>query len=320
MQFGNPEEYAVATSVAACHKMNISSENLRSDHDLTLEELRSLLDLTAEMKLSPADWRDSLRNRYLCILFEKPSLRTRMTFELACKQLGADSVLSMEPIGYREPLKDMARNLERWTNAIVARVYSQNTIDELARWARIPVVNALSDLWHPCQALADVFTMRERFGDLKGLNLAYAGDGNNVAHSLMITAGRLGVNVTIACAPGYEPKPEIVAAAQAMGATIKVTNDAAAAVRDAHVVYTDVWASMGQEHEAEVRREIFRPYQVNESLMAKARPDAIFLHCLPAKRDEEVTDAVMESAQSFIFDQAENRLHTQKALLYMLLG
>jgi len=226
----------------------------------------------------------------------------------------------MEPIGYREPLKDMARNLERWTNAIVARVYSQNTIDELARWARIPVVNALSDMWHPCQALADVFTMQERFGDLKGLNLTFAGDGNNVAHSLMITAGRLGVNVTIACPQGYEPKPEIAAAAREMGATIKVTNDAAEAVRDAHVVYTDVWASMGQEHEAEVRRQLFRPYQVNEALMAQARPDAIFLHCLPAKRDEEVTDGVMESAQSFIFDQAENRLHTQKALLYMLLG
>lgn len=310
----------MATSVAASHTMKVSSENLRSDHDLTLEELRSLLALTAEMKRSPADWRDSLRGQYLCILFEKPSLRTRMTFELAVKQLGADSVLSMEPIGYREPLKDMARNLERWTNAIVARVYSQNTIDELARWAKIPVVNALSDLWHPCQALADVFTMQERFGDLKGLNLAFAGDGNNVAHSLMITAGRLGVNVTIACPPGYEPKPEVAAAAKEMGATIKVTNDAADGVRDAHVVYTDVWASMGQEHEAEIRREIFRPYQVNEALMAKARPDAVFLHCLPAKRDEEVTDGVMESAQSFIFDQAENRLHTQKALLQMLLG
>ena len=307
-------------SIAACRTMKVSSENLRSDQDLTLEEIRSLLDLTAEMKRSPADWRDSLRGQYLCILFEKPSLRTRMTFELACKQLGADSVLSMEPIGYREPLKDMARNLERWTNAIVARVYSQHTIDELARWARIPVVNALSDLWHPCQALADVFTLQERFGELKGLNLTFAGDGNNVAHSLMITAGRLGVNVTIACPPGYEPKPEVAAAARGMGAAIKITNDAVAAVRDAHVVYTDVWASMGQEHEAEVRRRIFRPYQVNEALMAQARPDAIFLHCLPAKRDEEVTDGVMESPQSFIFDQAENRLHTQKALLCMLLS
>jgi ornithine carbamoyltransferase len=310
----------VATSVAACHTMKVSSENLRSDHDLTLEELRSLLDLTAGMKRSPSDWRDSLRGQYLCILFEKPSLRTRMTFELAVKQLGADSVLSMEPIGYREPLKDMARNFERWTNAIVARVYSQNTIDELARWARIPVVNALSDLWHPCQALADVFTMRERFGDLKGLNLAFAGDGNNVAHSLMITAGRLGVNLTIACPPGYEPKAEITAAAKELGASVKITHDASSAVRDAHVVYTDVWASMGQEHEAEARRQIFRPYQVNEALMAKARPDAIFLHCLPAKRGEEVTDEVMESPQSAIFDQAENRMHTQKALLYMLLG
>src|SRR5258706_1246301 len=192
--------------------MKVSSENLRSDHDLTLEELRSLLDLTATMKESPQQWRDSLRGKYLCILFEKPSLRTRMTFELAVKQLGADSVLSMEPIGYREPLKDMVRNLERWTNAIVARVYKQKTIDELARWGRIPVVNALSELWHPCQALADVFTMRERFGDLKGLNLAFIGDGNNVAHSLMVTGGRLGINVTIGCPKGYEPNPEIASA------------------------------------------------------------------------------------------------------------
>jgi len=300
--------------------MKVLSENLRSDHDLTLEELRSLLSLTAQMKQSPVEWRDSLRGQYLCILFEKPSLRTRMTFELAVKQLGADSVLSMEPIGYREPLKDMARNLERWTNAIVARVYKQKTIDELARWGRIPVVNALSEMWHPCQALADVFTMQERFGDLKGLNLAFIGDGNNVAHSLMVTGGRLGVNVTIACPEGYEPLPEVTAAAREMGAIINVTRDAAAAVRDAHAVYTDVWTSMGQEGEADERRQIFRDYQVNEDLMAKARKDAIFLHCLPAKRGEEVTDGVMESPQAAIFDQAENRLHTQKALLYMLLA
>jgi ornithine carbamoyltransferase len=300
--------------------MKVSSGNLRSDHDLELEELRSLLDLTAEMKQNPSAWRDSLRGKYLCILFEKPSLRTRMTFELAVKQLGADSVLSMEPIGYREPLKDMARNLERWTNAIVARVFKQKTIDELARWGQIPVVNALSELWHPCQALADVFTLRERFGDLKGLNLAFIGDGNNVAHSLMVTGGRLGINVTIACPKGYEPLPEVVTAAEQMGATIKVTHDADAAVADAHAVYTDVWTSMGQEGEADERRQIFTNYQVNEALMEKARKDAIFLHCLPAKRGEEVTDAVMESAQAAIFDQAENRLHTQKALLYMLLS
>ncbi len=310
----------MATSVATSHAMKVSSENLRSDHDLTLVELRALLDLTAEMKLDPVQWRESLRGKYLCILFEKPSLRTRMTFELAVKQLGADSVLSMEPIGYREPLKDMARNLERWTNCIVARVFKQKTIDELARWGQIPVVNALSDLWHPCQALADVFTLRERFGELKGVNLAFIGDGNNVAHSLMVTGGRLGVNATIACPKGYEPLPEVVAAARGMGANIVITHDAEAAVKDAHAVYTDVWTSMGQEGEADERREIFKDYQVNEALMEKARKDAIFLHCLPAKRGEEVTDAVMESPQAAIFDQAENRLHTQKALLYMLLS
>jgi len=227
-------------------------------------------------------------------------------------------VLSVGPIADREPLKDVARNLDRWTNAIVARTFSQNTIDDLAQWSSVPVINALSDRFHPCQALADVFTLQERFGDLRGLKLAFVGDGNNVAHSLMLTAGRLGMHVAIAAPENYQPSPSIVEEASKF-ARITITNDPLEAVKGAHAVYTDVWASMGQEREAAERARIFGPYQVNEELFAEARPDAIFLHCLPAKRGLEVTDAVMESRRSAIFDEAENRLHAQKALLLMLL-
>ena len=215
-------------------------------------------------------------------------------------------------------MKDVARNLDRWTQGIVARVFSQTTIEELAKWSKVPVINALSDLYHPCQALADVQTMEERFGALDGLKLAFVGDGNNVAHSLMLTAGRLGMHVAVAAPENYQPNPEIIAEASKF-AEITITTDPREAVEGASVVYTDVWASMGQESEAAERTRIFAPYQVNEGLFAKARPNAIFLHCLPAKRGLEVTDAVMESPRSAIFDEAENRLHAQKALLMMLL-
>jgi ornithine carbamoyltransferase len=226
-------------------------------------------------------------------------------------------------VGEREPVKDVARNLDRWTQGIVARVFSQSTIEELARWSGVPVINALSDLYHPCQALADMMTLREHFGSLEGLNLAFAGDGNNVAHSLMLSAARLGVNFAIATPPGYEPNENIMAEAEGLaaisGASLKITTDPEEAVAGANAVYTDVWASMGTEHEASQRRKAFRKYQVNESLFALAAPDAVFMHCLPAHRDEETTDAVIESPRSVVFDQAENRLHAQKALLLMLL-
>jgi ornithine carbamoyltransferase len=246
-----------------------------------------------------------------------------MTFELAIKQLGGEAVMQNGMIGDREPLKDIARNLDRWTEAIVARTFSQRTIDELAVWSRVPVINALSDLYHPCQALADLFTLREQFGRLKGLKLAYIGDGNNVAHSLMLGCARLGINIAVATPEGYAPKAEIfetaVELAGETGARIEVTRNPLDAVAAANAVYTDVWASMGQESQAAERRTQFAEYQVNEALMKEARTDAIFMHCLPAKRGEEVTDAVIESAQSVVFDQAENRLHTQKALLLSLL-
>jgi len=307
------------TSVAAPSFAEPLVQNLTQDLDLSQEALLRVLELAAQVKRTPQRFAQSLAGRYLSLLFEKPSLRTRVTFELAIKQLGGDAVTSVGPVGEREPVKDVARNLDRWTQCIVARVFSQDTVQELAKWARVPVINALSDLYHPCQALADVQTIQERFGRWDGLKLAYVGDGNNVAHSLMLTAGRLGMYVTVATPQGYEPKSQVTLAASRLG-RITITNDPLEAVDGAHVVYTDVWASMGHEGEKDARLQSFPPYRVDEALMSRARPDAIFMHCLPAKRGEETTDAVMESAQSAVFDQAENRLHAQKGLLLTLLG
>jgi ornithine carbamoyltransferase len=294
------------------------SLGLRTDLDFSIDQLTALLDLTEQVKQSRQRFASSLKGRYVALLFEKPSLRTRMTFELAIKQLGGDCVTQIGLIAEREPLADVARNLARWTDLIVARTFAQETVDELARWSGLPVINALSDLYHPCQALADVFTLKEHFGRLRGLKLAYVGDGNNVAHSLMLCCARLGMSVSVATPQGYGPNADIVAKAREFG-PVELTNDPATAVKGAHAIYTDVWASMGQESETEERKRIFGPYQVNEALLAQARPDAIFMHCLPAKRGQEVTDAVVESAQSVVFDQAENRLHVQKAALLTLL-
>jgi ornithine carbamoyltransferase len=246
-----------------------------------------------------------------------------MTFELAIKQLGGDCVTQVGLIAEREPLKDVARNLARWTEAIVARTFTQETIEELARWSGLPVVNALSDLYHPCQALADMLTLKEQFDKLRGLKLAYVGDGNNVAHSLLLCAARLGIHMSVATPVGYGPNTQIVEQAREFahesGAEIEISSDPAHAVKSAHAVYTDVWASMGQETEAEERNRLFAPYQVNDQLLSNARKDTLFMHCLPAKRGLEVTDEVMESQQCVAFDQAENRLHVQKAVLLMLL-
>jgi ornithine carbamoyltransferase len=301
----------------------VSAPDLTRDLDLLDDEVAKLLEFTQDVKRLPARYGQALAGKSLAVLFEKPSLRTRLTFELAMQQLGGSVVTAEGPIGAREPLKDVARNLDRWVNAIVARTFLQDTIEELARWSSVPVINALSDRFHPCQALADVFTLSERFGDLRGLRLAFVGDGNNVAHSLMLTSLRLGVNFSMATPRGYQANPEVVACARSVaavsGATLSITNNPEEAVAGANAVYTDVWASMGQESEAEKRRSDFTPYQVNETLFAQALPDAIFLHCLPAKRGEEVTDAVIECPRSAVFDQAENRLHVQKALLLMML-
>jgi len=310
---------AVAASI-----LKAQGKDLRHDLDLSVEEVIYLLDLASDVKQNPGRYANLLAGRYLSLLFEKPSLRTRLTFELAIKQLGGDSILSVGPVAEREPIKDVARNLDRWTNGIVARTYSQQTVDDLAKWSSVPVINALTDMYHPCQALADFLTLREHFGKLRGLKLAFVGDGNNVAHSLMLNAARLGTDFALAHPSGYEPKAEVVAKAEelrrATGAKLLLTHDPEEAVRGAHAVYTDVWTSMGQEGEADRRRRDFAPYQVNRKLFSKARPDAIFMHCLPAKRNQETTDDMIDQERSAVFDQAENRLHAQKALLLMLLS
>lgn len=310
----------IATLAASAPK----ATDLRSDLDLAHWEFERILELALQIKANPQRFARALEGRYLSLLFEKPSLRTRLTFELAIKQLGGDAVAQMGPIAEREPIKDVARNLERWTHCIVARVFSQHTVDQLAEWASIPVINALSDRFHPCQALADMQTLRERFGRLKGLKLVFVGDANNVAHSLMLCAARAGMEFVLSSPPGVDPDAATLAAAQAMaverGASIELIRDPRQAVNGAHAVYTDVWASMGQEHEAQQRRQVFQPYQVTADLMRLARPEAVFLHCLPAHRGEEATDAVLESPASVVFDQAENRLHAQKALLVHLLS
>jgi len=312
------------TALSPAQIMKTNASDLLRDLDLTDEELLHLLDLAAEVKQSPRDYARALDGKSIALLFEKPSLRTRLTFELAIKQLGGDALFVDGPIGVREPLKDVARNLDRWVDGIVARVFKQATVEGLAQWSSVPVINALSDLYHPCQALGDAQTLREHFGELKGRKVAFIGDGNNVAHSLMLTSLRLGADFAIGCPEGYTPDPDIVAQAEGLaavsGASLLITHSTAHALEGAHAVYTDVWASMGQEQELMKRKRAFHQFQVGDELFAQARPDAIFMHCLPAKRGEEVTDSIMEHRRSAIFDQAENRLHAQKALLLMMLS
>jgi ornithine carbamoyltransferase len=313
----------MASIFSADRMTRLASPDFLRDLDLNEDELVALLDLAIDVKRSPRNYAHALAGRSIALLFEKPSLRTRFTFELAIAQLGGSSVFMEGLIGEREPLQDVARNLDRWVNGIVARVFSQGTVDELARWSSVPVINALSDLYHPCQALADMQTLKEKFGGWRGLKLTFVGDGNNVAHSLMLSAVRLGMDFAIATPRGFEPNSDLVAQAEglaaASGRSVQVTNSAVDALAGAHAVYTDVWASMGQEKEASHRRKSFDRYQVNDELFALARPDAVFLHCLPAKRGEEVANSVIECPRSVVFDQAENRLHAQKALLLMLL-
>ena len=308
-------------------RASFSAAELVSDQDLSIADLPVLLEAAVEIRKEPDAYRQSLRGRTLALLFEKPSLRTRVTFEVAIKSLGGDAIYydcRNDPLGQRETVADLARNLERWVECIAARTFQQTTVEELAHWAKIPVINALSDRYHPCQALADVLTVKDLFGRLMGIKLAYVGDGNNVAHSLLLTGAKAGLAIAVATPPSDEPDPEIVQIASQIasqtGGSIRLSNDPAEAVEGAHAVYTDVWASMGSEHEAEVRRQRFAPFRVTEELFHKARPEAIFLHCLPAHRGEEVEAAVIDSPRSAVFHQAENRLHAQKALLWLLLA
>ncbi len=296
--------------------------------DYSPTDILALLERAAEMKAAPDRFRSALAGKTLGLIFEKPSTRTRVSFEVGIAQLGGTGIfLGMESmqLSRGESVPDTARVLSRFVDGIVARVRQHATILELARYASIPVINGLSDLLHPCQALADFLTLRERRGTLAGRKLAYVGDGNNVCHELMLAAAKLGVAMSVATPDGYAPMPEYVDQAQAIAAETgaprcEVVRDARAAVKGADVVYTDVWISMGQEAEAEDRRRIFRDYAVTEALMAQAGPEALFMHCLPAHRGEEVAAEVIDGPRSVVFDEAENRLHTQKALLALLMG
>ncbi|MCL6566542.1 MAG: ornithine carbamoyltransferase [Acidobacteriia bacterium] len=301
--------------------------DLVTGSEFSSAQIRELFHLAASVKARPERYRSALAGRFLALIFEKPSLRTRVTFEVGMASLGGAAVFldhQGSRLGMRESVPDVARNLERWVHGIVARTFSQSTIEELAAHAAIPVINALSDRFHPCQALADFFTLEEHFRNLKDLTLAYVGDGNNVCHSLLLTAARLGAHLRIATPKGYEPDAAVVAearrAARDSRAKIELLHDPAEAVAGAQAVYTDVWASMGQEAEAATREKIFAPYQVNEALFALAAPDAVFLHCLPAHRGSEVTAGVIDSPRSLVYQQAENRLHVQKAILLALLS
>jgi ornithine carbamoyltransferase len=309
----------------------VTRRNFLSILDFDHEDLERCLELARAVKAERplgrrASYADALSGKQIAMLFEKPSLRTRSTFEIAVRELGADVVgLPADvALGRREPVSDVARNLERWVHAIVIRTFSQQLLVDIAAAApRLHVINALTDQEHPCQALGDFLTLQERWGRLRGRTLAFVGDGNNVATSVAHAAAMLGVHVHVASPQGYQLPNVVVQQTTAVaryGARVRLFSDPADAVADADAIYTDTWTSMGQEAEAKVRRGIFAPYQVNDALMATARPDALFMHCLPAHKGEEVTEDVFESAASVVFDQAENRLHAQKALLLMLVS
>lgn len=317
--------YALEKPVSAVGgegRNSLAGRDLCSIRDLTAADARLILDTAHAVKAEPELYRHALDSKQLVMFFEKDSLRTRLTFETGINTLGGSPIFidqTASRLGERETLADVAHNLERWVDVIVLRTYAHETITRMAEYARVPVINALSDIEHPCQALTDIFTLEEHFGDLRGLKIAYVGDGNNVAHSLLLAAVLMGANVTVGSPEGYGPKVEFVAAAADGPGSLECITDPRAAVRGADAVYTDAWASMGQEHEAEMRQGVFRAYQVNGELMSLAEPHAVFMHCLPAHRGEEVTDAVIDSAQSIVFDQAENRMHVQKAILLLLL-
>jgi ornithine carbamoyltransferase len=305
----------------------LAGEDMCSISDLSSAEVRAILKLGHDVKRNPREYRHALDAKQMVLMFEKASLRTRLSFETGINTMGGNAIFfdqTNSPLGERESLADIARNVERWVDVIVLRTYAHDTITEMAAHSRVPVINALSDFEHPCQALGDFLTLEEHFGSVRGLNFTYVGDGNNVCHSLMLTGAQLGANVTVATPRGYSPDIEIVTLARekaaANGCEIRLTQDPQAGVEGADAIYTDVCVSMGFEHESMKRAPIFRPFQVNEALMSKAANHAVFMHCLPARRNAEVTDAVLDGPQSIVFDQADNRMHAQKALLLLLLG
>jgi ornithine carbamoyltransferase len=288
-------------------------------------ETRDLLQRTTDIKARPSRYASVLRNKHIALIFEKPSLRTRVTFEVGIQSMGGFVVFldhTQARLGERESIPDVARNLEQWVQGIVARVYEQRVLEEMAATITIPVVNALSDKFHPCQALADFFTLEEKFGSVKGFKLAYVGDGNNVCHSLLYLAARLGVHIRIATPANYAPDAGVIADAKRVAketrAKIELFTDPHEAVHEVQAVYTDSWTSMGFEAEEKIRRQVFKPYQVNRKLMERAAPDAVFMHCLPAHRGAEVTDEVLDAPYSVVLQQSENRMYVQKAILHQL--
>jgi ornithine carbamoyltransferase len=298
------------------------ARHLISIHDLTAREVAGLFRLAADVKANPGKYATALKQKSLGMIFEKSSTRTRVSFEVGMVQMGGHALfLSSRDIqlGRGEPISDTAQVLSRYVDGIMARTFAHQTVVDLARYGSIPVINGLTDDLHPCQALADYFTLGEVFGDLRGRKLAYVGDGNNMAHSLMFGAAKAGMDVAVASPKGYEVKEHYANLARqdasAAGTQVILTNDPAEAVKGASAVYTDVWASMGQEAEAQERLKAFRGFEVNAALMSHARPEAVFLHCLPAHRGEEVAAEVADGPQSRIFDEAENRLHVQKAVM-----
>jgi len=305
----------------------LQARDLCSIDDYTPAEVDLVLAAAGALKRHPERASHVAAHKTLAMIFEKPSLRTRVTFEVAMTQMGGHAIY-LQPsdiqLGKREPVKDVARNLSRWCDAIMARTFSHQTILDLADNASIPVINGLSDREHPCQALADFLTIIEHKGDCSALKLTYLGDGNNVAHSLLLLAAKLGMQCSVACPSGYEPAPDIVQCAREIGVEtgteITIGADPYAMIAGADVVYTDVWTSMGQEEERAERLRIFPPYQLNAALLAAAKPDAMVLHCLPAHRGEEITEEVLEGPQSAVLDQAENRLHAQRAVLALAFG
>jgi ornithine carbamoyltransferase len=303
------------------------SNDLLTGAEWSPAHTRDLLLLSADMKARPGRYASTLAGKFIALIFEKPSLRTRVTFDVGIQSMGGgvvflDHTQASASLGARESIADVARNLDRWVHGIVARVYSQKVLEEMASYATIPVINALSDKFHPCQALADFFTLEEKFGALRGLKLTYVGDGNNVCHSLLYLAARLGVHTRVATPPNYQPLPEVVSDAKRVAretkAKIEIMTDPREAVAGAQAVYTDAWTSMGFEAEADARNAAFAPYQVNSELMALAAPDAVFMHCLPAHRGLEVTPEVLDGRQSVVLDQSENRMYVQKAILHTL--
>ena len=302
-------------------------KDLVSIKDLSAQDINELLNFAENLKAKGAQLGCPLIGKSLALIFEKPSMRTRVSFEVAIYQLGGQAIyLGPEEVGLgkREAAKDFAKVLSRYVDGVVVRTFAHNTVVELAKNATIPVINGLSDFSHPCQALGDILTIKEKFGKVEGLNFAWVGDGNNVLHSLLYACAKLGINVSVATPVGYEPDKNVVKdskeIAEETSAKISLSNDPAAAVKDADIVYTDVWTSMGQEAEYKKRLKDFKGFQINDKLLSKAKPGVKVMHCLPAHRGEEITDAVMDGDKAIVYDQAENRLHIQKAVLVKLLG